>query len=58
MKPALFLRIAAVLTFVHAVLHTIGGVLAEPDPGPCVWQLYSAHFGSLFWPTSKSLILR
>jgi len=27
--------------------------------GPdCVWQLYSAHFGSLFWPTSKSLILR
>jgi hypothetical protein len=24
----------------------------------CVWQLYSAHFGSLFWPTSKLLILR
>ena len=24
----------------------------------CVWQLYSAHFGSLIWPTSKLLILR
>jgi hypothetical protein len=23
----------------------------------CVWQLYSAHFGSLIWPTSKLLIL-
>jgi hypothetical protein len=34
MKPALLLRIAAVLTFVHAVLHTIGGVFGEPDPGP------------------------
>jgi hypothetical protein len=34
MKPALFLRIASVLTFVHAVLHTIGGVLSKPDPGP------------------------
>lgn len=34
MKPALFLRIAAVLTFVHAVLHTIGGVFSKPGPGP------------------------
>jgi hypothetical protein len=34
MKPALFLRIAAVLTFVHAALHTIGGVFGKPGPGP------------------------
>jgi hypothetical protein len=34
MKPALFLRIAAVLTFMHAVLHTIGGVFGKVDPGP------------------------
>jgi hypothetical protein len=34
MKPALFLRIAAVLAFVHAVLHTIGGVFGDPGPGP------------------------
>ena len=34
MKPVLFLRIAAVLTFIHAVLHTIGGVFGGVDPGP------------------------
>jgi len=33
-KPTLFLRIAAVLTFIHAILHTIGGVFGEPGPGP------------------------
>jgi hypothetical protein len=34
MKPALLLRIAAVLTFIHAVLHTIGGVFGKAEPGP------------------------
>ena len=34
MKPVLFLRIAAVLTFIHAVLHTIGGVFGKVTPGP------------------------
>jgi hypothetical protein len=33
MKPALYLRIASVLTFIHAVLHTIGGVFGKPAPG-------------------------
>ena len=33
MKSVLFLRIAAALTFIHAVLHTIGGVFGKPDPG-------------------------
>jgi glycerol uptake facilitator-like aquaporin len=33
MKPALFLRIASVLTLIHAVLHTIGGVFGKPAPG-------------------------
>jgi hypothetical protein len=33
-KSVLFLRIAAVLTFIHAVLHTIGGVFSKPEPGP------------------------
>ena len=33
-KPVLFLRIAAVLTFIHAVLHTIGGVFGQVGPGP------------------------
>jgi hypothetical protein len=34
MKPALLLRIAAVLTSIHAVLHTIGGVFGKIGPGP------------------------
>ena len=33
-KPVLFLRVASVLTFIHAVLHTIGGVFGKVDPGP------------------------
>jgi hypothetical protein len=34
MKPTLLLRIAAVLTLIHAALHTIGGVFGEAEPGP------------------------
>jgi hypothetical protein len=33
MKPTLWLRIASVLTLVHAALHTFGGVFGNPDPG-------------------------
>src|SRR5258708_17528059 len=33
MKPTLFLRIASVLTLIHAILHTVGGVLAPPRHG-------------------------
>jgi hypothetical protein len=34
MKPAYFLRLAAVLTLIHAVLHTLGGVFGKPGTGP------------------------
>jgi len=34
MKAAIFLRIASVLTLVHAVLHTVGGVFGSIPPGP------------------------
>jgi hypothetical protein len=34
MRSSLFLRIAAVLTFIHAALHTIGGVFGGAAPGP------------------------
>ena len=34
MKPAIFLRVASVLTLIHAVLHTVGGVFGSVDPGP------------------------
>ena len=33
MKPVLFLRIASVLTLIHSVLHTMGGVFGKPAPG-------------------------
>ena len=29
-RPVLFLRIASALTFIHAVLHTVGGVFSGP----------------------------
>jgi hypothetical protein len=34
MKSVLALRTASVLTFVHAVLHTVGGVFGTIPPGP------------------------
>ena len=33
MKPVLFLRIASVLTLIHSLLHTIGGVFGKAAPG-------------------------
>ena len=34
MKAVIFIRIAAALTLVHAILHTIGGVFGTINPGP------------------------
>jgi len=47
MKPTLFLRIASVLTLIHSVLHTIGGVFSKPDPGPAA-VAYRAMQGNQF----------
>jgi len=33
-KPVVFLRVASVLTLIHSVLHTVGGVFGSVDPGP------------------------
>jgi hypothetical protein len=33
MKPVIFLRVASVLTLIHAALHTIGGVFGDIGPG-------------------------
>jgi hypothetical protein len=33
MKSVIFLRAAAALTLLHAVLHTVGGVFGKADPG-------------------------
>jgi len=32
-KPTIFLRVASVLTLIHAVLHTVGGVFGTPKNG-------------------------
>ena len=41
MKPTLFLRIASVITFIHAVLHTIGGVFGTVAPGPATAAVHA-----------------
>jgi phosphoglycerol transferase MdoB-like AlkP superfamily enzyme len=33
MKATLYLRIASVLAIIHAILHTIGGVISKPNNG-------------------------
>ena len=30
MKPVVFLRVASILTLIHAILHTVGGVFGKP----------------------------
>jgi len=55
MKPTIYLRIASVLTFVHSVLHTIGGVFGAPPPGPgeaAAEAMRSNHF--LFMGVTRS----
>ncbi len=34
MKPVALLRTASVLTVIHSILHTVGGVFGQPSPGP------------------------
>jgi hypothetical protein len=33
MKPVVFLRIASILTLIHSIMHTIGGVFGKPSSG-------------------------
>jgi uncharacterized membrane protein YjdF len=48
-KSVLFLRIAAVLTFIHAVLHTIGGVFGKVGPGPASVAVEAMKMNSFLW---------
>ena len=50
MKPVVFLRIASVLTLIHSILHTIGGVFSGPGPGPAaaVWAAMKANEFAVF----------
>jgi hypothetical protein len=47
MRPVLFLRIASVLTLIHSVLHTVGGVFGKPGPGAAA-TAYSAMQANRF----------
>ena len=51
MKPTLFLRIAAGLTLLHCVLHTLGGVFGSPQHGQeeisVIETMRSHHFDFL-----------
>ena len=53
MKPALYLRIASVLTLIHSILHTIGGVFSKPDPGisAATWAAMTANQFMVFGMT-------
>jgi hypothetical protein len=47
MNPVIFLRVASVLTMIHSILHTVGGVFGKPDPGiaESTWAAMNAnHF--------------
>lgn len=44
MKPTVFLRVASVLTFLHAVLHTIGGVFGKVPAGPAAVAVAAMKF--------------
>jgi hypothetical protein len=48
-KPVLFLRIASVLTLMHAVLHTIGGVFGKSDPGPASVAEQAMKMNQFLW---------
>jgi hypothetical protein len=57
MKPTLALRIASVLTVIHAALHTVGGVFSKPEPGPAqtaVSAMKANHFLVMGLPRSYS----
>jgi len=50
MKPVVFLRIASVMTLIHSILHTIGGVFSEPEPGiaATTWAAMKANEFAVF----------
>ncbi|HWE84396.1 MAG TPA: hypothetical protein VG267_05595 [Terracidiphilus sp.] len=63
MKATVWLRIAAVLTLVHSVLHTAGGVFGKTPPGPAsvaVAAMQANHFMFMgatrtFWDFQRGL---
>jgi hypothetical protein len=48
-SSVLCLRAASVLTLIHAVLHTIGGVFGKPDPGPASVAVLAMQTNQFQW---------
>jgi hypothetical protein len=48
-RPALWLRAASLLTLIHAILHTIGGVFGKPDPGPASIAVLAMQTNQFQW---------
>ena len=50
MKPVICLRIASILTLIHAILHTIGGVFGKPPAGTAtmVTAIMRLHVSTVF----------
>lgn len=48
-KPVVWLRIASVLTLIHAALHTIGGVFGSTDPGPATVAVNAMRANTFLW---------
>jgi hypothetical protein len=44
MKPVIYLRIASILTLIHSILHTIGGVFGKPPDGPAAMVAASMRY--------------
>ena len=58
MKPVVFLRIASVLTLIHSVMHTIGGVFGKPEPGiaATTWAAMRANEFTVFGLTRSYFV--
>lgn len=58
MKPVVFLRIASVLTLIHSILHTIGGVFSGPEPGAAAtaWAAMKANQFTVFGLTRSYFV--
>lgn len=46
---ALWLRAASVVTLIHAILHTIGGVFGKPEPGPASVAVLAMKANQFQW---------
>jgi hypothetical protein len=63
MKPWVLLRVASILTLVHAVMHTIGGVFGKTPPGAAgvaVAAMQANHFAFMgamrtYWDFQRGL---